>query len=88
MMARDEAGGRPAVTERTFEEYHLYTLALPTSVLDREVKQVEFVRAANVPARRVYVFDGFKLDQRYRGWNYSSIRSQPEYGTISIPRYG
>jgi len=86
MMARDEAGGRPAVTERTFEEYHLYTLARPTSVLDREIKQVEFVRAANVPASRVYVYDGFKLDQRYRGWDYSSIRSQPEYGTISNPK--
>jgi hypothetical protein len=86
MMARDEAGARPAVTERTFEEYHLYTLARPTTVLDREIKQVEFVRAANVPASRVYVYDGFKLDQRYRGWDYSSIRSQPEYGTISNPK--
>jgi hypothetical protein len=85
-MARDEAGGRPAVTERTFEEYHLYTLARPTTVLDREIKQVEFVRAANVPASRVYVYDGFKLDQRYRGWDYSSIRNQPEYGTISNPK--
>jgi hypothetical protein len=88
MMARDEAGGRPAVTERTFEEYHLYTLARPTAVLDREVKQVEFVRAANVPASRVYVYDGFKLDQRYRGWDYQAIRSQPEYGTTSNPSVG
>jgi hypothetical protein len=85
-MARDEVGARQAVTERAFEDYHLYTLARPTTVLDREIKQVEFVRAANVPASRIYVYDGFKLDQRYRGWDYTSIRSQPEYGTISNPK--
>ena len=54
-LARDEAAVRQVVSERAFEEYHLYTLARPTSVLDREIKQVEFVRAANVPASRVYV---------------------------------
>jgi hypothetical protein len=76
------AGG-PAVTERSFEEYHLYTLERPTTVLDREVKQVEFVRAAKVPAKRVYVYDGFQPDPRYQGWNYYNIRNQPDYGTVS-----
>ena len=76
------AGG-PAVTERSFEEYHLYTLERPTTVLDREVKQVEFVRAAKVPAKRVYVYDGFQPDPRHQGWNYYNIRNQPDYGTVS-----
>ncbi len=76
----------PGVTERAFEEYHLYTLERPTSVLDREIKQVEFVRASNVPAERIYVYDGFKLDQRYRGWDYQSMRTNAEYGTISNPK--
>ena len=76
----------PGVTERAFEEYHLYTLERPTTVLDREIKQVEFVRAANVPAKRIYVYDGFKLDQRYRGWDAHSIRTRPEYGTQSNPK--
>jgi len=44
------AAPAPAVTERTFDEYHLYTLARPTTLHDRETKQVEFIRAANVPA--------------------------------------
>lgn len=86
--AMDEASrvAGPAVTERAFEEYHLYTLERPTTVLDREIKQVEFVRAANVPAARIYVYDGFKVDPRYRGWDYSSIRTQAEYGTASNPK--
>jgi hypothetical protein len=85
-LAEDRAAGGPAVTERAFEEYHLYTLKRPTTVLDREVKQVEFVRAANVPAERIYVYDGFKADPRYRGWDYETIRTRPEYGTISNPK--
>jgi hypothetical protein len=76
----------PGVTERAFEEYHLYSLPRPTTVLDREVKQVEFLRAANVPAKRIYVYDGFKWDQRYRGHDAHSIRNQPEYGTQSNPK--
>jgi hypothetical protein len=81
----DRSGPAP-VTERTFEEYHLYTLPRPTTVLDREIKQIEFVRAANVPARRIYVYDGFKEDDRYRGWDPNSIRQQPDYGTASNPK--
>jgi len=79
-------GAAPAVTERAFEEYHLYTLERPTSVLDREVKQVEFLRATNVPAQRIYVYDGFKVDPRYRGWDYYNIRNQADYGTLSNPK--
>lgn len=85
-MAEAKMAGPPQVTERAFEEYHLYTLPRPTTVLDREIKQVEFVRAANVPAKRIYVYDGFKLDQRYRGWDAHSIRTRPEYGTQSNPK--
>ena len=80
------SAGPAAVTERAFEEYHLYTLARPTTVLDREIKQVEFVRAANVPAKRIYVYDGFKLDRRYRGWDYHNIRHNAEYGTVCNPK--
>ena len=78
--------GAPAVTEKTFDEYHLYTLPRPTAVLDREIKQVEFVRAANVPAKRIFVYDGFKVDPRYQGWDYFNIRQQADYGTTSNPK--
>ena len=78
------SGGQ--VSERSFEEYHLYTLQRPATLLDREIKQVEFVRAAKVPAKRLYVYDGFKLDQRHRGWDVYSIRNRPEYGSVSNPK--
>ena len=43
------AGAPPAVTERTFEDYHLYTLPRPATIHDREMKQVEFLRASGRP---------------------------------------
>jgi len=87
MRAEVSMAAPPApVSERAFDEYHLYTLPRPTTVLDREIKQVEFVRAANVPAQRIYVYDGFQMDRRYRGWDYINIRTQAEYGTVSNPK--
>ncbi len=80
-MAREAAA--PQVTERSFDEYHLYTLPLETTLHDRESKQVEFVRAANVQAKRIYVYDGAKIDRRYYGWDAATVRNQPEYGTQS-----
>ena len=81
------AAPAPAVTERTFDEYHLYTLARPTTLHDRETKQVEFIRAANVASKRIYVYDGVKIDSnRYNGWNWESIRNDYSYGTESNPK--
>ncbi|MFM8830717.1 MAG: DUF4139 domain-containing protein, partial [Spartobacteria bacterium] len=38
----------PQVTEKTFDEFHLYSLPRPTTLLNRETKQVEFLRATGV----------------------------------------
>jgi len=70
------AGEAPAVTEKTFDEFHLYTLALPTTLLDRETKQVEFVRATDVKAPVIYVYDGSSDYRFYGGLNYDQ-----NYGT-------
>jgi hypothetical protein len=76
----------PPVQEKAFDEYHLYTLEHPTTLHDRETKQVEFVRAAGIQSQTVYVYDGFKIDQNYRNWTYENIRQQESYGTLSNPK--
>ncbi len=81
------SGGVPGVTEKTFDEYHLYSLPRPTTLHDRETKQVEFVRAEGIASRVFYVYDGVKIDQqRYQGWSYENIRNQSDYGTQSNPK--
>lgn len=80
------AKAEPQVTEKTFDEYHLYTLERPTTLRDREVKQVEFLRATGIHASRIYVYDGVKIGQQYRGWDFENIRNNAEYGTESNPK--
>ena len=83
----DAVQGPPGVTEKTFDEYHLYSLPRPTTLHDRETKQVEFVRAEGITSQVFYVYDGVKIDQqRYQGWTYDNIRNQSDYGTQSNPK--
>jgi hypothetical protein len=83
----DDSAMSPPVTEKAFDEYHLYTLDRRTTLLDRETKQVEFVRASGVKSESIYVYDGVKIDaNRYRGWSYDSIRQDRDYGTQSNPK--
>jgi hypothetical protein len=82
-------GGAPAgppVTEKTFDEYHLYTLERPTTLHDRETKQVEMIRAAGIQSKAVYVYDGMRVDQNYQNWPLESIRQQESYGVLSNPK--
>jgi len=76
----------PAVTERKFDEYHLYTLERPTTLLDRETKQVEFIHASGVKAQRAYVYDGIKVDANMANWPMENIRNNSSYGTQSNPK--
>jgi hypothetical protein len=79
------AGGvAPQVTEQSFEDYHLYHLPLPTTLRDRETKQVEFLRASGIPSKRLYVYDGLTVDRnQYRN---ADLRQIPQYGAESNPR--
>jgi hypothetical protein len=77
----------PPVTEKAFDEYHLYTLERTTTLRDRETKQVEFIHAAGVATKQLYIYDGVRLDSnRYNGWNWDNIRSDHSYGTESNPK--
>ena len=72
---------QPPVSEKAFDEYHLYTLNRATTLRDRETKQVEFIRAAGIQSRKAYVYDGVLIDwERYRGWDPYSLRVNREFG--------
>ena len=75
--------GAPPVTERTFDDYHLYTLERPATIHDRETKQVEFLRASGIASKRLYVYDGMAADGRNFG---GDARYQREYGVRSNPK--
>ncbi len=85
-MMQGASAVQPPVSEKAFDEYHLYTLDRPTTLLDRETKQVEFVHASGIQSKTIYVYDGAQIPGNYYGWNYENIRDNREYGTQSNPK--
>ncbi len=47
----------PQVEEKEFFEYHLYTVTRPTTLKDRQTKQIEFTKAPMVPALKRYFLE-------------------------------
>lgn len=69
------------VTEKAFDEFHLYSLPRPVTLRNRETKQVEFLRATGVQARTLYIYNGAAIGPQFRGWNSEMIRNHRDYGT-------
>ena len=64
------APAAPQFAEKAFFEYHLYTLKEKTTVKDKETKQITLLTAAQVPAKKIYIYDGRKT-----WWNIWAYRS-------------
>jgi hypothetical protein len=45
-------------TEKSFFEYHLYTLQRPTTLMNNETKQIELARASDVPVKKILIYNG------------------------------
>lgn len=52
------AAPQPQFQQENFNEYHLYTLSRPTSVLNDETKQVSLLDASAVPVTKIYEVNG------------------------------
>lgn len=66
--------------EKSFFEYHLYTLQRPTTIRNNEMKQIEFTEAKNVSVLKSYVYDGAANVQIYDPYN---MREQQNLGIQS-----
>ena len=68
---------RPQFKEEGFFEYHLYTLQRPTSLLDKEKKQVTLIEAHDIGIQKKMIFYG--AEYYYRG-NYGQVVSNQKVG--------
>ncbi len=75
----------PVVREKSFDEFHLYTLQRPTTLRDQQTKQVEFVRATSIHSQRLYIYDGANL-ANYAYYSPEQARQDVSYGTASNPK--
>ena len=74
-MAMDSAAA-PGFEEKSFFEYHLYTLGRPATVAQNQTKQIELLKAADVPVRKIFLYDGAP---QYRF--YGGLMSDASYGS-------
>lgn len=79
------AGDSEAVTEKAFDEFHLYSIARPTTLRDRETKQVEFAHAEKMFAPTIYVYDGAP-GYNFYGLNYDQGFGQSDSKKIIVQR--
>lgn len=75
MFALAAYASAPAVTEKAFDEFHLYTVARPVTLHDNETKQVEFIHASNVKAPKSYVYDGARFGGQV--WSVDNTPQEP-----------
>jgi len=84
-MAMADLSAAPQVEEKKFDEFHMYSLPLATTLRDRETKQVEFVRAENVQTTKLYVYEGLKAGYR-GGMNLNQNYGQNGQPDVAIYR--
>jgi len=68
-------------------EYKLYTLQRRTDVANNETKQIELTSGKNIPAKKVFIYDGIGNEWRYWLDNYS-YRNQGSFGQQSNAKVG
>jgi hypothetical protein len=76
-MSAPMAAGAPPMREEGLFEYHLYTLARPTSVLDKEQKQVTLLEAKSVGVSKKLIF---QAEQYWFRSQYGQVVSNQKIG--------
>jgi hypothetical protein len=79
--AEADGASRP-VTEKSFDEYHLYTLEQPLTLRNLEMKQVEFVRATGIRSEKHYIYEGMG-ESTWRGHDANTLRQDESLGLES-----
>jgi hypothetical protein len=68
----------PQVTQKPFDDFHLYDLNRTVSLRDDETKQVQFIDASDVTVRRSYIYDGTSIQPQ--PYCCGNVNQQQGYG--------
>ncbi len=87
MMSMDavaeSVGAAPEFSEKSFFEYHLYTLSQPVNLPQNSTKQLELIPAVmGVPVEKELVF--YATEQQY--WNWGGVYYDQNYGYSGVKR--
>ncbi len=80
------AEAAPGFEEKAFFEYHLYTLGRPSTVAQNQTKQIELLKAGDVPVKKIFLYDGAPQYRFYGGMytdaSYGSEESNKKVNVI------
>jgi len=77
----------PQFRQSDLFEFKMYTLNRRTTLKTSEAKQIELISGRDIPARKVFMYDG--LADQWRSWyRNSSYRSHSSLGQQSNPKVG
>lgn len=65
-MLNERAPSAPQFEEKSFFEYHMYTLQRNTTLKDNQTKQISLLNASNVPVSKLFIYDPALMI----GWRY------------------
>jgi len=84
MMKPEEAGG--GFEEKSFMEYHMYTLGRKSTINNFQTKQIEFITPAlNVPVEKLYIYDHEQMPDKMQV--KLEFENKEEYGLgIAMPK--
>lgn len=72
------AGQTPTFAEKSFFEYHMYTMGRRTTIANNETKQLSLLSAAGAKVEKEMIFDG--RGQWFRSWWYPGRNGDPGSG--------
>ncbi len=69
---------------RAFAEYRMYKLPETTTVNSNQVKQIELIKAAAVPVKKIYVYDGAKVHWNWYGRYWGNDFGRDENKKVNV----
>ena len=69
MLYEEKAANAPQFEEKSFFEYHMYTLQRPATIKNNQNKQISLINSTGVPVKKEMIFDPSKGNNSW--WYYS-----------------
>jgi hypothetical protein len=79
-MLMAESDAAPSFSEEGFFEYHLYTLKRKSTIKDNQTKQIELLKAMNIPIKEKLVYYG--ANYYFRNQNTGQVQSKEKIGVF------
>jgi len=79
------AGAPKEFEEAPLFEYHMYTLLRPTTLNDRQTKQISLLSSSNIPCKKTFIYNGARDNKKVQV-NLEFVNSEKNNLGIPLPK--